>query len=229
MPTSNDTRVRVDGRSKIIASVLPFERLLALLVRLQLRLHGGAQRPACCAIRSSGSSLISRKWRTDLLITPPPSSTDRRTARRRRARAAARIRSISASVTISGARNRTTLSPAPTVSKFLIAQRVDQIARRHHGLDADQKPLAAHFREHGRIAVDHGGQFLLEQQRHLLHVVEEAGLQHHVEHGIGGTRSPADCRRRSSRASPASCRRRLPRWQGTRRSENRRRALSRAT
>src|SRR6185295_11472752 len=41
MPTSNDTRVRVDGRSKIIER-LAFQRLLALLMRLQLRLHGEA-------------------------------------------------------------------------------------------------------------------------------------------------------------------------------------------
>ena len=34
--------------------------------------------------------------------------------------------------------------------QLLVAQRVDEIARRHHGLDADQQSLAAHFREHGR-------------------------------------------------------------------------------
>ena len=42
MPTSNDTRVRVEGRSKIIASVLPSSGFFALFVRLQLRLHGDA-------------------------------------------------------------------------------------------------------------------------------------------------------------------------------------------
>ena len=72
------------------------------------------------------------------------------------------------------------------MSSFWSRSAVDQIARRHHGLDADQQPLAAHFREHGGIAIDHGGQLLFEQQRHLLHMVEEAGLQHHVEHRVGG-------------------------------------------
>ena len=44
MPTSNDTRVRVEGFSKIIASVLPSSGLVGCLMRLQLRLHGDAGR-----------------------------------------------------------------------------------------------------------------------------------------------------------------------------------------
>ena len=35
------------------------------------------------------------------------------------------------------------------------------------------------------MPIDDGGEFLLEQQRHALRVIEEARLQHHIEHGVG--------------------------------------------
>ncbi len=148
----------------------------------------------------------------------PPASTDRRKARRRRDRAVCTASSISASVTINGGRKRTTLSPAPTVSRFCPRSAVDQIARRHHRLEADQQPFAANFGEHAWMAVDHRGELLFQQQRHLLHVLEEARLRASRPARHWRRRPRAGCRRRSSRASPASCRRQRRRLPDTRRS-----------
>ena len=71
--------------------------------------------------------------------------------------------------------------------QLLVAQRVDQIAVRHRPhLQADQQALAAHLRDHRRMPVLDLGEPLLEQQRHLADVIEEAGLEHDVEHGVAG-------------------------------------------
>jgi len=59
MATSNDTRVRVEGRSKIIASVLPSS---GLLISCALRFAFMAMPAASMFCNSlSGNSLISRK------------------------------------------------------------------------------------------------------------------------------------------------------------------------
>ena len=53
--------------------------------------------------------------------------------------------SISASVTFSGGSRRTTFSPAPAASRPCVAQRGDDLGRRHDAADADQQALAAHL------------------------------------------------------------------------------------
>ena len=60
MPTSNDTRVRVEGFSKIIARVLPSSGLAAVSCAFSLAFIAT---PAASMLRSSlvGSSLRSRK------------------------------------------------------------------------------------------------------------------------------------------------------------------------
>ena len=60
MPTSNDTRVRVEGRSKIIASVLPSSGFLAFSCAFSFAFMATL---AASMLRSSfgGSSLMSRK------------------------------------------------------------------------------------------------------------------------------------------------------------------------
>ncbi len=60
MPTSNDTRVRVDGRSKIIASVLPSSGLLVFSCAFSFAFMAA---PAASMLRSSasGNSEMSRK------------------------------------------------------------------------------------------------------------------------------------------------------------------------
>jgi len=60
MPTSNDTRVRVDGRSKIIASVLPASGISAFSCAFRFAFMA---LPAASMLRNSpsGSALISRK------------------------------------------------------------------------------------------------------------------------------------------------------------------------
>ena len=60
MPTSNDTRVRVEGRSKIIASVLPSSGFLPLSCALSFAFMSALK---ASMLRNSlgGSSLMSRK------------------------------------------------------------------------------------------------------------------------------------------------------------------------
>ena len=93
-------------------------------------------------------------------------------------------RSSSASVTLSGGSRRTTLSPAPTVSSFSRHAGVDHVAHRRLDLDAGQQAAAAHLLDDIGVLVLEARQLLLEAQRHGLHVLEEARLQHGLEHGI---------------------------------------------
>ena len=60
MPTSNDTRVRVEGRSKIIASVLPSSGFLLFSCALSFAFMSALK---ASMLRNSfgGNSLMSRK------------------------------------------------------------------------------------------------------------------------------------------------------------------------
>src|SRR6266481_6857249 len=93
------------------------ERLVGFIVRLQLRLHGAAcgQHVAQFGRRKRADiQEMARRlahWPAARFNGPPDSATQARSR-------FATDWSISASVTIKGGRNRTTFSPAPTVSSF---------------------------------------------------------------------------------------------------------------
>ena len=57
---------------------------------------------------------------------------------------------------------------------LLGAQFIDHFGGRRHHAQADQQALAAHLGDHRGMAVLELGQPLLEQQRLVLHAVEEA-------------------------------------------------------
>ena len=115
MPTSKETRVRVEGFSKIIASVLPasgLPRPAAPSCR-RAALQDAAQRRGIEIVEveevpgaSAGSPEVMAPARGRTLSSMPMAS------------------STSASVMISGGSRRTTLSPAPTVSRPRVAQLV---------------------------------------------------------------------------------------------------------
>src|SRR5258708_1882607 len=96
---------------------LAFERLPGLLMRLQLRLHGGAGGQHVLQLLER--QLVDIEKVTDgfahhpaaFFNWPPDSATQARSRR-------CTDSSISDSLTMRGARKRTTLSPAPTVSSF---------------------------------------------------------------------------------------------------------------
>ena len=69
---------------------------------------------------------------------------------------------------------------------MLVAQRIDQLAVRHHAAQAEQQAFAAHLGDHARETILDLGEPLLEQQADLADVVEEALFQHHVEGRIAG-------------------------------------------
>src|ERR1700722_11345635 len=96
---------------------LALERLLRLLMCLQLRLQGDAQGEHVAQL--PGRQLVEIEKMAQRLahcpaarFNPPPESAAQARSRR------TTDSSISASVTISGGRKRTTFSPAPTVSSF---------------------------------------------------------------------------------------------------------------
>src|SRR5580698_81542 len=149
--TSNDTRVRVEGRSKIIASVLPV-RGLAALWPPDLILAFIARAPSIIARRSAaGTSIRSRKCRTSVI-----------------ARASdflflgvvLRMRAVK--------RGTSTVEPGDTFGNFLLvdnqwrqqahdviaggdrddllrAQRIDEFACGNHGAQSHQQAFAAQF------------------------------------------------------------------------------------
>ena len=151
MATSKDTRVRVEGFSKIsisTASAMPAGLSLAgtrlpaffmawrhvedaperagvdaVDIEKMSGRHGGGD--ACCAT----PALRRRAWATRF------SAVDSRCT----------ASAISASVTLSGGSRRTTFSPAPTVSSFSAMHAPHDLAHRRLDLDAGQQAAAAHL------------------------------------------------------------------------------------
>ena len=229
--TSNDTRVRVEGLSKIIASVLPASGLSAAArSRLSAVLHGAARldHPAQLV---DGISVRSRKCRG------AERSPDRSLLRRLRGAREPRAGAIEHAPsprrppprsTISGGSRRTTLSPAATASSCSSRSASTSCAVRHHAAQAEQQPFAAHFGDDVGIAVLDLGEPLLEQEADAL--ARDRGSRRPASRRAPRCPPPsrADCRRRSSRACRRSCPCRLPWWRGRRRPGSRRRAPWRA-
>ena len=187
MPTSNDTRVRVDGLSKIMAMVLPASGFAAA------RAPPFMARLVSMIPRSSagGTSIRSRKWRMPFAAHPAAPCL--------RAPCCARS-------TATQARS----SRADGLGHLGLGD--DQRRHQPHDVVAGQRPKAAsrrgrrrparrseprHFspisRPSPRTSAITGGMPVLdlgeplpEQQRHPADVVEEARLGHHVEHGVAG-------------------------------------------
>ena len=64
---------------------------------------------------------------------------------------------------------------------------IHDVAVRDDGAKTEQQSLAAHFRDHGRVAVLHLGEPLLEQEAGLFHRVEKARREHDIQHRIADT------------------------------------------
>ena len=149
MATSKETRVRVDGLSKIIASVWPASGRSPRSPRLRVRLHGAAVVEHAAQIASGGGRSRSRKCRAPCahpaaaLLGARARCVSRGAGARRGAAIAS---SISASLMISGGSRRTTLSPAGDREQLLARaarRRARRSARRH--LQAEHQALAADF------------------------------------------------------------------------------------
>ena len=241
MPTSKDTRVRVEGLSKIIASTRPASgragRDPAGARRSFLMLAAASSMP-----RSSepGMSLRSRKCRG-----PGDRAVMRRLAARPRRlpaacddwrsispQAASRRRTaspISASVTISGGSSRTTLSPAAIDQQVLRPRGRHEVAVRHDGLDAHHQAFAADLGDDAGMAILQLGQALLQDQAGAPHAIEKARRQHDVEHGIADAHGQRIAAIGACRACRPSCPWRPRGSPGTRRAESRRRCPWRPT
>ena len=141
MATSNDTRVRVDGFSKIIASTasaMPFGRSVGRHALAGL-LHGvrhvdDARAASWRRARRDRGSAGRRCVAMAMALRPAERKTGFKLAggtRRGRARAtdAATASAISSSATLSGGSRRTTLSPAPTTQQLLGERGLDHVSR----------------------------------------------------------------------------------------------------
>ena len=85
---------------------------------------------------------------------------------------------------ISGGRRRTTLSPAPMTSSFCARAAATNSVLGSTSAQAHHEALAAHIGDDARMAVLQLGEPLLEQQALALDLLQEAGLQDHVEHRV---------------------------------------------
>jgi hypothetical protein len=201
MASSNETRVRVEGRSKIIASARPSSRRRTVFLRFFFISRALSMISRNCR---RGMTFRSRKCRT-ALIGPPQSSAGL---------------SATGATSLAGpfkpgdafhnfllAHNQRRQQPHDVIAggdrdHFLRAQRVDEFARRHDRPQADQQTFAADLGYDRRIAVLDFGEALLEQQRRAPYPLEKAGREHDIEHGVGrahGQRIAAEGRAVSAR------------------------------
>src|SRR6266446_184945 len=185
MPTSNDTRVRVDGFSKIMASVLPPSGLSCPPL----------ERAIFIALPRS------RIWRSVLGSTWSRSRKCLGTAMtllgglvRTLAGGLERLRGLLedgdalVECGLVGDQRREEADHVLARDRHQHAERqqaVDHLARRHLAAQALQEARAAPFGEHLGMLGDQRLQLALEVLAALVHAVDETRLQKHVEHGVG--------------------------------------------
>ena len=230
MATSNETRVRVDGLSKIIASVWPASGSARGRARARRAFSACATGRACAAGRATASrkdrgnggcrsavSAHSAAPRRACAISPASSFVQ-----------AADSRFIasptSASPTISGGSSRTTFSPAATASKFSLAQAATKSRVRHQHADAEQQALAAHLGDQRRMpVVGFPASRCLNRSPVLLTRSRKPGSSTTSSTALADRhRQRIAAEGRAVRAGGHALGRRL-RWPGTRRPESRRR------
>ena len=224
MATSNETRVRVEGLSNTIASVLPasgdaFDRRAraAFIARLL------SISPASTGF---GMSVRSRKCRTPFAVMTPPLAGAR--VRLRQARAGA-VDTPDRFGNFLLADDQRRQQPHHIVAggdrdHLLGAQFVDHLGGLRNHAQADQQAFAAHFGDHRGMAVLQFGQPLLEQQGVPAARARGSRRRSRRRARHWPPPSPADCRRRSSHACRRSCPWTLRPSPGRRRPESRRRA-----
>ena len=219
MATSKDTRVRVEGFSKISISTAS-----SMPAGLQLRrhalaglLHGVAHvddAPAACRRRCES---ISRKCRGGMAAATPVRGTRPAQA----AGLATRLRARDSRCTASrdlGFGDVERRQQAHDVLAGADRQQLlghaggDHLAHRRLDLDAGQQAAAAHLLDHVGVLVLDARQLLLEAQRHG--AAPGRGSPAPARHRAPRCRPPwpAGCRRRWSRACRAPCPWPPPRW-----------------
>src|SRR5215510_6424982 len=184
MAMSKETRVRVDGLSKIMASVRPSSGFGPSWRRaFMARLASIIPRSSC-----GGMSIRSRKWRRPLaLIRLPPllwSFLGLGNAGAGPLDAPDRLGHFVL------AHDQRRQQPYHVVTgrdgdHLLRPQLVDEIGARHYGAQADEEPFATQFSDDRGIAILDLGEPLLEDKGNTAHALEEAVGEHHVEQRAG--------------------------------------------
>ncbi len=166
MATSNDTRVRVEGRSKIIASVLPASGLPRTLSNGRFFI-ARADIDDAPAIRGAARRSRSRKCRT---LTGHLLLADLRVRAAQLSAGAIEPRDAFGDFLLADDERRQQahdIIAGGDREHFFGAQRVDKLAGRNESAQADQQTFAAHLGDQRRIAVFDFRQTLLEEQRDL--------------------------------------------------------------
>ena len=189
MATSKDTRVRVDGLSKIIASVLPASgRSARRSPRLRRALHVGRRRRECARSSSAANCVRSRKCRGLDAGHSARSALAACGALDLRAQARVEPRRT-ASPTIGLVDDQRRQQPHDVVAGRhgrAASRRARPRRTRYSGraFDAEQQAFAADLLDDRGVAVLQLGEALLQHQADALDILEEAWRQHDVEHGI---------------------------------------------
>src|SRR5690606_5726356 len=190
MPTSKDTRVRVEGFSKIIASTLPANgfsiapafrralRALASSIIARSSEAGTAERSIKCLIPLS-LAMISRCLAGRICSCEP---FDRRFdalqcfARFFRRRDQRR-------------KQADDIVTGPDAQEMLIAKSLDETGIRHNAFDTDQQAAATDFRNNVGVTVNDGGEPLFHDQSGSLDIFKEAigqnNIKNRIAHGHG--------------------------------------------
>src|SRR5579872_1904690 len=170
MATSKETRVRVDGRSKIIASTLPASGRGAVWLRRTRFSRSLSSRMR----RRAGASISarSRKWRT---IASPGGPGRHRLLEGDEGTIEAIDRFVDLGFADIERRQQAddilagggAEQPGVTHGGYHLADRPD-------AADANEQPLAAHLGDQPGMSVDNSGEALLEVESHAAHMIEEA-------------------------------------------------------
>ncbi|CDX50950.1 hypothetical protein MPL3365_130224 [Mesorhizobium plurifarium] len=185
MPTSKDTRVRVDGLSKIMASTLPssgFERSPALSLVFRATASSSIERrsPAETADRSV-------KWRTLIGRFQKLFRGFGRNSVGQALGAGANALQRLADLRVGNGERRQEADDIVARrhgKQVLVAQRHVHLGVGHDAFQAEHQAGSPDALDDVGKFVRDPGQSLFQKQRLALHVLEETVGQHHVEHGV---------------------------------------------
>src|SRR5690606_22366606 len=190
MPTSKDTRVRVEGFSKIMASILPASGLSAVPALVACFRTFASSR----MVRRSPAETAerSRKCFADAMSSTraaAPNSLCRFLYAGFAEGFGCAFDTSKAVTRLLGGNHQRRQEPHDVVARHggedvLGAHRSQQVRVRAPGLYAEHQAFAADLLDHLRETVLQAFQPLAEDERHIPHMVQEAFGKHDIENGI---------------------------------------------
>src|SRR6266540_1192661 len=190
MATSKETRVLVEGFSKIMARTAPSRSFRPFGTR-PLRLISRAQSMMARNVLASKAS-ISRKCLVDMAVSRSNASGVSEGAALQRDASGIEIGASKVDLGLAHDERRQEADDIVAGlhgQHLLCAQRLEQLLVRHLAFQPEHQTLAAHLLDDVAVLVFQRGKPLLEPEPHASDVIEEAVLEHDVEHGIADRHS----------------------------------------